>query len=135
MTTKTILLIHSESSIRELVQVCLRYLGGWRVLVATSPLEGLQRAVQEQPDAIVLDLSSSSKDYLNFLQNLRAKAVSQNIPVIVLTAGAKWLGSEQLKRFQVVGVIDYMSDPNQLSNQIATLLDWDTSSPPMEDED
>ncbi|MCU0568037.1 MAG: response regulator [Oculatellaceae cyanobacterium Prado106] len=125
MTTKTILLIHGESSVRELVQACLQSLGGWQVLVATSSAEGLQRSTQDRPDAIVLDVPSYGKSYLPFLQQLRANPVSQDIPVIVLTVGAKWLDGKQLKQFQVVGAIDYITDPSQISDQVATLLQWE----------
>jgi CheY-like chemotaxis protein len=128
MTTKTILLINSEPSVRELVQACLNDWGGWQVLCASSPSKGLQRAVQDQPDAIVLDLSSSTKDYFTFLQKLRAQSETQCIPVVVLTVGAKWLDFRRLQQFQVVGAIDYMSDPSKLSYQIATLLNWKEQS-------
>lgn len=125
MTTKMILLINGEPSIRELVQVCLSQLGGWQVTVASSPTEGLQLAYQLQPDAIVLDLPSASKDTFTFLQHLNAQPETTAIPVVVLTAGAKWLDFRKLQQLRVVGAIDYGSDPSQLSKQIAKLLNWD----------
>jgi CheY-like chemotaxis protein len=125
MTTKTILLINSEPSVRELVQTCLNDWGGWLVLCASSLTTGLQRAVQDQPDAIVLDFSPARKDYVTFLQKLRAQPETQRIPVVVLTVGAKWLDSRWLQQLQVVGAIDYTSDPSKLSYQIAMLLNWE----------
>lgn len=128
MLAKTILLINKESTVREILHLSLTYSHGWQVLSVGSSSEGLQRAVQDQPDAIVLDLCSSGQDYFNFLQKLRAQPETQQIPIVVLTAGAKWLDTKRLQQFQVVGAFDYMSDPSKLSNQIARLLNWEESS-------
>ncbi|WP_179071910.1 response regulator [Nostoc sp. C057] len=55
--SKTILLIDDELNVREIVKLCLQDLAGWNVVTADSPLEGLQSAVRDSPDAIVLDIS------------------------------------------------------------------------------
>lgn len=69
MTTKTILLINDKPNVREVVAACLIHLGGWQVLSVDSPLTGLQRARLEQPDAILLDLSTTNLDNFGFLEN------------------------------------------------------------------
>jgi CheY-like chemotaxis protein len=128
MWVKTVLLINAEPSVREVLHLSLTYASGWRVLSAGSVSDGLQRAAQEQPDAIVLDLFSLSNDYLAFLQQLRSHPETQPIPVVVLTTGAKWLDIKQLQPFNVVGAIDYSLDLTQLFQQIATLLGWEVNS-------
>ncbi|MDX2217019.1 MAG: response regulator [Oculatellaceae cyanobacterium bins.114] len=125
MITKTILLINSEPNGQEVMQACLSHLGGWQVLNASSPLEGLEYAAQDQPDAIVFDLSTSGMNFFTFLKNLRDQPVTQEIPIVLLAAGMKWLNIELLQQFQVTGVIDDLSDPIRLAQQIATLLNWD----------
>jgi CheY-like chemotaxis protein len=125
MCAKTILLINTEPSVREILHLSMIHSSGWQVFSAGSVSEGLQRAVQEQPDAIVLDLFSLSQDYFTFLQQLRAQPETQQIPVVVLTTGAKWLDIKQLQEFYVVGAIDYKSDLTQLFKQIAMLLNWE----------
>lgn len=124
MTTKVILLINSEPTVREVVQTCLSHFGGWQVFSTGSPLEGLQCAVQVQPDAIVLDLSASSINYCTFLEKLRANPATQAVPVVLMAVGAKWLNSQQFQQLQVVGAIDYLPDPVTLAKQIARLLGW-----------
>ena len=57
ISSKTILLIDDELNVREIVKFCLQDLAGWNVVTADSPLEGLQNAVRDSPDAIVLDIS------------------------------------------------------------------------------
>ncbi|GAB4375809.1 MAG: response regulator [Elainellaceae cyanobacterium] len=124
MTTKKILLINGNSSVREVVQVCLSHLGGWEVIEIDAPNKGLQQAIQAQPDAIVLDLSSSGMDYGTFLQRLRAQPATQATPVVVLTTGIKWLNLKRLQPFQVAGAIEYCADPTEIPKQIAKLLNW-----------
>jgi CheY-like chemotaxis protein len=135
MTLKKVLLINGEPTVRELVQMCLSYLGGWQVSSVSSPAEGLQRAEQEQPDAIILDLSYSSMEYVTFLQHLRAQPTTQMMPVIVLTADAKWFKLKNLQQFKVLGVIDYLSDPIEIPKQIAKLLDWNENCRVIQDGD
>lgn len=135
MTTRKVLLINGDANVREVVQTCLSHLGGWNVIEASSPSQGLQRAVHDQPDGIVLDLSSSSIDYATFLQKLRAQPATQTIPVVVLTVGAKWLNLKALQPFYVVGAIDYSPDLSQLAQQIAELLGWHRKKQFVETED
>lgn len=125
MTTRTILLIHSESTVREVLQACLSQLGGWNVYATGAPSEGLQRSIQDQPDAIVFDLSTSGMTFFTFLQRLRTQPATQHIPVVLISNGAKWLKIEHFPEFRLAGVIDYSFDPIKLPQQIATLLNWD----------
>lgn len=124
MITKTILLINSEPNLREVVQACLIHLGGWQVLSAGSPSEGLQRAALEQPDAIIFDLSTFGMNFFTFSKRLRAQPVTQGIPLVLIAAEAKWLDTELFQQLQVAGVLEYSSDPAKLPKQIAQLLDW-----------
>lgn len=129
MTTKTILLIHSEPNVREILQAYLTCSGHWQILCANSLSEGLRDAVQHQPDAIVLDPFLNGQDCFTFLHALRAEPITQTIPVVILTVGAKWLDSKRLQQLQVVGVIDYVSDATLLSSRISNLLSWDEPLP------
>lgn len=124
MTTKLVLLVDNEANVREVVQACLQDLGGWDVQSVASAKEGLDRAVALQPDAIVLDISMSGIDGFAFLQQLRANPVTQLIPVVLLTAKARWFTSHQLQSFSVAGAIAKPFNPVSLTNQIANVLGW-----------
>lgn len=125
MTTRTILLINSEPNVREVVQACLTFLGGWQVSITHSPVDALQQALQQQPDAIVFDLSTFGMNFFTFLKRLRAQPATQSIPVVLITTGAKWLNIEPLEQFQLAGVIDYSTDPTSFPQQLSRLLKWD----------
>jgi CheY-like chemotaxis protein len=124
MLTKKILLINNEPNVREVVEACLSHLGGWQVLGANSPLDGLQCAVQDQPDAILFDLSTFGMNFYTFLKKLRSDPTTQTIPVVLVAPGTKWLNVEPFQQFQVAGVIEYSPDPTKLYSQIVKLLNW-----------
>lgn len=129
VTSKTILLIHSEPTVQEVISAYLTHLGGWQVHNASSPLEGMYWAVQDRPDAIVFDLSTSGMNWFTFLKRLREQPTTYDIPVVLIAVEAKWLNTAPLHQFQVAGVIDYSSQPAQLPQQIATLLNWPQDFP------
>lgn len=125
MATKTILLIDDEIHVREIIQLCLKDLGGWDVLTVNSPIEGLLMAARSIPDAIVLDSSIAGMDSFFFLEDLRSNPVTESIPVVLLSGKARWLNSQILRYYRVAGAIAKPFDPITLCSEIAKLLDWD----------
>lgn len=127
MTTKTILLIHKDPNIGEVIEACLTDLAGWNVLVASSTSEGLRQASIYRPDAIVLEVSGGEIDCLAFLEQLRSQPAIEEIPVVLLTLKTKWSHLQQtwFQKYQVAGAIVNPLDPGMLSVQIAKVLGWD----------
>jgi CheY-like chemotaxis protein len=124
MTTKSILLIDSEVGIREVLSHCLRDFGGWEVIAAASISEGVAKLTVKSPDAIILDVQIPSEaNGLQFLQALK-RSSWQYIPVVLITAQAKWLTPQQLQEIGVVGAIAKPFNPISLPLQIANLLGW-----------
>ncbi|MEH2305022.1 response regulator [Nostoc sp.] len=126
--SKTILLIDDELNVREIVKLCLQDLAGWNVVTADSPLEGLQSAVRDSPDAIVLDISIHDTASFELINKIRNNPETQAIPVVLLSAKVRWLNSQILRQYEVAGVILKPFDPVTLPAQIATLLGWDFTS-------
>jgi CheY-like chemotaxis protein len=127
MTTKTILLIHKEPNIQEVIHACLTDLAGWNVRVANSTLEGLQQARLYQPDAIIFEICIDEIDGLLFLKQLKSQPETQGIPILLLTLRAKWfdLQPSWFQKYQVSAVIVNPFDPAMLTVQIAQALGWD----------
>lgn len=125
---KTILIIDDELNVREIVKFCLQDLAGWNVVTADSPLEGLQNAVRHNPDAIVLDISIRDMASFELMNKLRNHPETQGIPVVLLSAKARWLDSQILRQYQVAGVILKPFNPVTLPAQVAQLLGWDFTS-------
>ncbi|MGA7938030.1 MAG: response regulator [Kovacikia sp.] len=124
MTTKRILVVDDEASIREVVALCLQRLGGWKVLTAASGKEALNQARSEPPDAIVLDVMMPEMDGFAFLQYLRADPTTKGIPVVLLTANS-YIPDAHL--FPNLGIVLTIPKPFQaldLVQQIAQAMGW-----------
>jgi CheY-like chemotaxis protein len=80
-----ILIIDDEDDIREVAQVALELVGGWTVLSARSGAEGLAMALEEKPDAILLDVMMPDMDGTATFRQLQAHFETEQIPVLLLT--------------------------------------------------
>lgn len=127
MTTKRILVIDDEDDIQEVVQLCLKTVGGWEVLTAGSGNEGLAKAEAEQPDAILLDVMMPDIDGIATFQKLQANTATRHIPVILLTAKVQAADQRRFAELGVVGTISKPFDPLNLTSQIAEFLNWSIS--------
>jgi CheY-like chemotaxis protein len=124
MTVKRILVVDNEQYIQEVAKVCLETIAGWEVLLASSGAECLQRAEADQPDAILLDVMMPDMDGMATFQKLQENAVTQAIPVVLLTAKIQ---SSDRRRYAQIGTIAAIAkpfNPLELAGQIAAALGW-----------
>ena len=124
MTTKSILLIDDEPNIAEVIAVCLESFKGWKVQIANSGKVGLSIVEALKPDAILLDVMMPIMDGMTVYQNLKKNPLTQNIPVIFLTAKVQVSDREKFAQLGVVGTIAKPFEPLKISDQIAQLLNW-----------
>lgn len=103
--SKVILVIEDEVSIATLLKYNLEK-AGFQVLLASDGKEGLEIAINNLPDLILLDLMLPAMDGMEVCKELRSQ--KKNIPIIMLTARDdefdKVLGLE-------LGADDYMTKP------------------------
>ncbi|MGM9967039.1 MULTISPECIES: response regulator transcription factor [unclassified Rummeliibacillus] len=103
--TNKILVVDDELSIATLLQYNLKQ-AGYDVIIANDGRDGLQKAISEKPDLILLDLMLPKLDGMEVCKELRIKKL--DIPIIMLTAKDdefdKVLGLE-------LGADDYMTKP------------------------
>ena len=125
MATKRVLIIDDEPDVRAIIQGCLEDIAGWDVIAAASGQEGLEKAVTDKPDAIVLDVMMPGMDGLTFLKKLRDQPEGKSIPTVLLTAKVNFTDSEMLSELDIEGVISKPFDPFILTEQIAAFLDWE----------
>ena len=81
----SVLVVEDDPATREILVRTLKD-ADWRVSEAANGREALDRLAQEKPQVILLDLMMPVMDGFDFLLEMRANAVWQDIPVIVLTA-------------------------------------------------
>jgi len=82
-----LLVIDDDRKIAKAVSVRLQA-AGYEVRVAHDGEAGLAAAIEQVPDAIVLDLRMPKLDGMSVLNELRAREHTRHVPVVVLSASA-----------------------------------------------
>ena len=119
-----ILIIDDEDDIREVAALSLETVAGWEVAMASSGAQGLVRAAEYRPDAILLDVMMPGMDGPSTFRELRKNPATSTIPVLFLTAKVQ---SNDQRRFADLGVQAVLFkpfDPMTLPTQIAGILGW-----------
>jgi len=83
MAQERVLIIEDSSETQQLLAELVLEPNGYRAIAALDGAEGVQLAVEEQPDLIILDMKLPKLDGLEVLQALRQRDI--NIPVIFTT--------------------------------------------------
>lgn len=81
---KKILVVEDEEPLQLVLRDILN-VGGYDVLEAKNGLEGLETALREHPDLILLDILMPKMDGLEMLKKLRQDEWGKKAAVIVLT--------------------------------------------------
>jgi CheY-like chemotaxis protein len=121
---RQILVVDDSPLIREVARLGLEGGAGWSVRSAGSGTEALQRAQEDAPEAILLDVVMPDMDGPATLRQLRERPATSQIPVIFVTArdGAD---RERLERLDVAGVITKPFEMQELAGQVADILGWE----------
>ena len=101
-----ILYVEDSPQNRDIVR---RYLANdYEIIEAEDGEHGIERAVRDVPDLILMDLSLPRLDGWEATRRIKANAAVKHIPVIALTAHA---GREDQTRATAAGCIDYITKP------------------------
>jgi len=93
--------------------------GGIRVDLAATPNAGIERAMAECPDLILLDINMPELDGYQVLQILRANASTRDAYIVAATANAL---SGEVERGLKAGFDDYLVKPLD-AQEVFALLD------------
>jgi PAS domain S-box-containing protein len=80
----------------------------YRVIVARNGFEAVERASNEHPDVVIMDVQMPGMDGLEATRQLRASGATKHLPVIALTALAM---PGDRERCIAAGVNEYLSKP------------------------
>jgi CheY-like chemotaxis protein len=120
----SILIIDDEEDIREVAALSLQTVAGWEVVSASSGAQGLARAIEHKPDAILLDVMMPGMDGPTTFRELRKNPATAHIPVLLLTAKVQSSDQRRFADLGVEAVLFKPFDPLTLSTQIAAALHW-----------
>src|ERR1041384_6541967 len=104
---KKILIIEDESDVADLLTLNLRK-AGFRTSTAVDGASGLQKARDDRPDFIVLDLMLPKLSGLEVCRILKGDAATTHIPILMLTAKAEEIDRVVGLEF---GADDYVTKP------------------------
>ena len=131
MQSKLILLVEDDADIRQLLW---RYLEKeqYRLVLAKDGEEGLEQAVAQKPDLIILDLMLPRLDGLSVLRQLRQSEPTASIPVLILTA--KGDEADRVVGLEL-GADDYVTkpfSPREVAARVKALLRRGAAKKPAE---
>ncbi|MEE3718934.1 response regulator [Tumidithrix elongata RA019] len=124
MTVKKILIVDDEERIREVVSMCLTKLAKWEVIAVATAMEAIQKALEWQPHAILLDVSMPNMNGLEMLQQLQGHPRTVSIPVIFLTAKVQPNEKLLYQQLGIAGLIIKPFNPVEIAKEISHLLGW-----------
>ena len=107
MTRKKILLIDDSNTILMMETMILRG-GSYDLVSAKDGEEGVEKALAEHPDLILLDIVMPKMDGFEVCKRLRAEEATKATPIIMVTTRGE--GENVEKGFEV-GCTDYVTKP------------------------
>lgn len=121
MAQKKILMVDDSKTVLMMEQMMLRN-GGYELVTATDGAEGVEKALRELPDLILLDVVMPKMDGFEACRRLREHPETRATPVIMVTTRGEPVNVE--KGYEV-GCTDYVTKPIngvELMAKIRTLL-------------
>ncbi|MCX7914547.1 MAG: response regulator [Thermodesulfovibrionales bacterium] len=95
---------------------------GYHTLKAMTGLEGIEIALREKPDFILLDIQLPDIEGTEVLKRIRDSEIGRNIPIIAVTSYAMAGDRQRLLSAGCNGYIEKPIDPEQVISQIRELV-------------
>jgi CheY-like chemotaxis protein len=122
-TARRILLVEDDRFLRRACEASLRQ-RGLAITTAVDGVQALDKARDEPPDLILLDLLMPRMTGLEVLRALRADESTRQIPVLILSNSSR---EEDTKEIKELGVSDYLVKANlslqELGDRVMLLLE------------
>lgn len=117
MSKKRILIIDDEQDLVEMLKLRLESVG-YEILDAYDGKTGLDKAKEEKPDLILLDLMLPKMDGYQLCRILKFDEEYKRIPIIMLTARAQEKDKDQ---GMTCGADEYVAKPFE-PNELVTVI-------------
>ena len=125
--SKRVLVVEDSQVIQRLIEVCLRP-AGFEVITRADGPSGLEAALEDPPDLMILDVGLPKMDGWEVLSRLRADLRTRTLTVLVLTAHAQEETREKADRGGADAFLTKPFRPNDL-RRVATELVQNTGHP------
>jgi two-component system response regulator RpaA len=98
---------------------------GWEVHSAPNGVAGMERAREQIPDLIILDVLMPRQDGLTTYEQLRRDPALRSVPIIVLTSVSEKLGiglsGQDMRTYYGHGPEAFLQKPFEPQNLLATV--------------
>ena len=134
MNQNSILVIEDDDIVSRTIERCLRG-DEFHVTIASSGVEGLQKARRQPPELIILDVIMPGMDGYAVCREVRADPLLKEVPILFLTAKAK---DEDKITGLTAGADDYLSKPfnlDELTLRVRAILRRTKSQPIQKEEE
>jgi len=95
---------------------------GYGVICAESGRKGIELALKERPDFILLDIKLPDMDGLEVLKRIRESEINSEIPIIAITSYAMAGDRERMIEAGCNGYIEKPIDPEKVIQQIKEII-------------
>ena len=116
-----VLIAEDERDIRELVGFTLTF-GGYQVVEVPNGAVAVEKAQEELPDLIILDVRMPKMTGYEACKKLKSMEKTKDIPVVFLSAKGQ---EQEVKQGMEVGALAYILKPfapNDLLEQVSKIL-------------
>ncbi|TNF99226.1 MAG: response regulator [Gammaproteobacteria bacterium] len=117
MSSKRILIVEDNEKNLKLIRDLMLY-AGYETMEAVTGEEGVEKANRESPDLVLMDIQLPGLNGIEALLQLRSNTLTENIPVVAVTASAM---TEDEQRIQSAGFDGYLRKPIDIDQVLATV--------------
>jgi len=118
---KRILIVEDNETNMYLIRFILRK-SGYEVIEAGTGEEGVELAIKEKPDLVIMDIQLPGIDGLEATQRIRNSEVNEELPIVVLTSYAMVGDKEKALKAGCTGYIEKPINPETFMAEIEKYL-------------
>lgn len=118
---KTVLIVDDQPDERAIQQAMLRH-RGYGVKEAADGRTGLDMALTERPDLILLDVAMPGMDGFEVCRALRQDDRTREVPILLFTASVVGELADRARAAGATGVLEKPVDPHEVAGEIERLI-------------
>lgn len=122
MKKKKVLLVDDQVSFIHMLTLKLNQMG-YEVLSATNGEQGVELAVNEEPDLVVMDVMMPVMNGFSAVERMRAEPQTASVPVIFLSAKGQEEDLDRARRLDAVEFFVKPFSPKAVIERIIAILE------------
>jgi two-component system cell cycle response regulator DivK len=116
-----ILIVEDNEKNRYLISYILKT-KGYEIIEATTGEKGVELAIKERPDLVIMDIQLPGIDGLETTKRIRASGTNGNTPIIAITSYAMTGDKEKALEAGCTGYIEKPINPDTVLSEIEKYL-------------